>query len=167
MWQDRRSARLPHRRFSLVGFALAGGLILAWPALAQALFQQPMAAEPLDVNPFLNMLAMALVIERLLEIGVTYFPGLEEKKAALKDQPEALAQLKLKIMRLTMLIGMAMGVAACALWKFGVLDEIFNNNISPENFFNYLVTGIIAGAGADPVHQMVLILVSLRERLRG
>jgi hypothetical protein len=30
---------------------------------------------------------------------------------------------------------------------------------------NYLVTGIIAGA--DPVHQMVLILVCLRERLRG
>ncbi len=167
MLQDRQSARFSNRRFSLVWFALAGGLILAWPAVAQALFQQSMVSDPLDVNPFLNMLAMALVIERLLEIGVTYFPGLEDKKAALKDQPEALEQLKLKIMRLTMLIGMAMGIVACALWKFGVLDEIFNNNISPENFFNYLVTGIIAGAGADPIHQMVLILVSLRERLRG
>lgn len=167
MLQDRQSARLQNRRLSLVWFVLAGGLILAWPAVAQALFHQSMASDPLDVNPFLNMLAMALVIERLLEIGVTYFPGLEDKKAALKDQPEALEQLKLKIMRVTMLIGMAMGVAACVLWKFGVLDEIFNNNISPENFFNYLVTGIIAGAGADPVHQMVLILVSIRERLRG
>lgn len=167
MFQNQQSARLLRRRSLLVWFALAGGLILAWPAVAQALFQQSMASDPLDVNPFLNMLAMALVIERLLEIGVTYFPGLEDKKAALKDQPEALEQLKLKIMRVTMLIGMAMGIVACALWKFGVLDEIFNNNISPENFFNYLVTGIIAGAGADPVHQMVLILVSIRERLRG
>jgi hypothetical protein len=167
MLQDRQGARIPNRRSSFVWLALAGGLIVAWPALAQALFQESMASEPLDVNPFLNMLAMALVIERLLEIGVTYFPGLEDKKAALKDKPEELAQLKLKIMRLTMLIGMAMGVTACALWKFGVLDEIFNRNISPENFFNYLVTGIIAGAGADPVHQLVLILVSVRERLRG
>jgi hypothetical protein len=167
MLQDRQSFQIPNRRFSLVWFTLIGGLILAWPAVAQALFQEAMESKPLDVNPFLNMLAMALVIERLLEIGVTYFPGLEDKKAALKDKPEELEQLKLKIMRVTMLIGMAMGIVACSLWKFGVLDEIFNNNISPENFFNYLVTGIIAGAGADPVHQMVLILVSIRERLRG
>ena len=105
------------------------------------------------------------MIERLLEIGVTFFPGLEDKKAAAKDDEDKLAEIKLAITRTTMLIGMAMGIAACLIWKFGILDEIFPGRISPLNVFNQLITGIIAGAGADPVHQLVLILVSVRQRL--
>jgi hypothetical protein len=129
--------------------------------------QEPLASEPLDVNPFLNMLALALVIERLLEIGVMFFPGLEEKKLSLEKDAVALAAFKLKILRLTTLIGMGIGIFACVLFRFGVLDEIFPGRHLSMNFFNHLITGIIAGAGADPVHQLVLILVSLRERLRS
>jgi hypothetical protein len=53
------------------------------------------------------------------------------------------------------------------IFRFGVFDEFFPGRHLSLNFFNHLITGIIAGAGADPVHQLVLILVSVRERLRA
>jgi hypothetical protein len=146
---------------------LSGILFLIQPAFANVLWlQETAAAEPLDVNPFLNLLALALVIERLLEIGVTFFPGLEEKKIALRKSTDELAALRLKISRITMLIGMGLGILTCALFRFGILDEIFPGRHLELNFFNHLITGIIAGAGADPVHQLVLILVSVKQRLQ-
>jgi len=138
---------------------LVTGLFLVSPLFAQQFAVSP----PLDVNPFVNLLALALVIERLLEIGVTFFPGLEEKKAGLKETE--LAKLQVAIQKATMAIGMGLGVVACVFFQFGVLDEIFPGKISPANWFNAIITGVIAGAGADPVHQMVLILASVRERL--
>ncbi|MDZ7290809.1 MAG: hypothetical protein ONB44_14355 [candidate division KSB1 bacterium] len=138
-------------------------LFLARPALAQ----QAEAGEQLDVNPFLNLLALALVIERLLEIGVTFFPGLEEKKKRLDKDSDQLAALKLAISRTTMLVGMVLGVLACTIFHFGILDEIFPGRHLSMNLFNHILTGIIAGTGADPVHQLVLILVSVKERLRS
>jgi len=157
---------IPQRQTLLVVLVLIGGLFIAWPSLAQAIFQETEASEPLDVNPFLNLLALALIIERLLEIGVTFFPGLEEKKISLKDSPDALAALKLKISRTTMLIGMGLGIVSCIAFRFGILDEVFPGRGLALNFFNLLVTGIIAGAGADPVHQLVLILASVKQRLQ-
>jgi hypothetical protein len=147
---------------------LIGGLFLAQPVLAQGVlvFQEPLAAEPLDVNPFLNLLALALVIERLLEIGVTFFPGLEEKKLSLKKSPDEYAALQLKISRTTMLIGMGIGILTCVFFHFGVLDEVFPGRHLSMSFVNHLLTGIIAGAGADPVHQLVLILASVKQRLQ-
>lgn len=162
-------ARSPlHLSVSII-IIFAAGLFLAWPALSSAgsplLPQEVLEAPALDVNPFLNLLALALIIERLLEIGVTFFPGLEGKKIQYEDKPDQLAKLKLAILQITMLIGMAMGILACIIWKFGIIDEIFPGRISNLNLFNQVITGIIAGAGADPVHQLVLILVSVRQRL--
>jgi hypothetical protein len=163
MLQKARRAHPLTQQFILLMVVLIGGLFLPLPAFAQ----EATASTPFDVEPFLNLLALALVIERLIEIGVTFFPGLEDKRIALEDNPDELAKLKLKITRLTMLIGMVMGVLACVIFKFGIIDEIFPGRISNQNLFNTTVTGIIAGAGADPVHQLVLILVSVRERLRS
>jgi hypothetical protein len=164
-------ARFSGRLLMSIVVVLVAGFFLAWPVLSQMesplLTQEALESPPLDVNPFLNLLALALVIERLLEIGVFFFPGLEDKKVGLADKPDELAKLKLAINRTTILIGMGMGILACIIWKFGILDEIFPGRISSLNLFNHLVTGIIAGAGADPVHQLVLILVSVRERLRS
>ncbi len=157
---------LAQRSWRGLAAAFMGGLIFAWPALAQAFFQETMASEPLDTNPFLNLLALALVIERLLEIGVTFFPGLEEKRISLRKDAEAYAALQLKISRITMLIGMAVGILACVFFRFGVLDEIFPGRHLALNFFNHLLTGIIAGAGADPIHQLVLIISSVKQRLQ-
>ncbi|MDZ7361724.1 MAG: hypothetical protein ONB46_13505 [candidate division KSB1 bacterium] len=148
-----------------IGFALfiliVSTMFLAWPVFAQ----ETAVAPPLDVNPFLNMLALALVIERLIEIGVTFFPGLEEKKLSLRKTPDELAKLQLKISRVTMLIGMGLGVLSCVIFQFGVLDEIFPGKHLSLNFFNHLITGVIAGAGADPVHQLVLIIASVKQRI--
>jgi hypothetical protein len=163
MQQEKLRGRFTSRQFISALIVVLAGFFLAWPALAQ----EATESQPFDVNPYLNLLALALVIERLLEIGITlFFPGLAEKKASVKDDPDQLAKLKANIMRITMAIGIAMGVVACILWQFGILDEIFPGKLSALNLFNHLITGIIAGAGADPVHQLVLILVSVRERLR-
>jgi len=154
-------SRLSRRQIFFVLFILVGSVFLAWPLFAQ----ETAAAQPLDVNPFLNMLALALVIERLIEIGVTFFPGLEEKKISLRKTPDELAKLQLKVSRLTMLIGMGLGILTCVIFQFGILDEIFPGKHLSLNFFNHLITGIIAGAGADPVHQLVLIIASVKQRL--
>src|SRR5574341_236790 len=164
MLPKKSAPRLSGTHLLSVQIILCCSLFLAWSALGQAkyidapvlLMQEPLASEPLDVNPFLNMLALALVIERLLEIGVMFFPGLEEKKLSLEKDAVALAAFELKILRLTTLIGMGLGIFACVLFRFGVLDEIFPGRHLSMNFFNHLITGIIAGAGADPVHQLVL-----------
>jgi hypothetical protein len=162
------SARFLRKHRWFVFLILIGSVFLSPPVQAQeaSLFQETAASDPLDVNPFLNMLAMALVIERLLEIGVNFFPGLAEKKLALKKSPDELDALQLKISRTTMLIGMGLGVLACVFFRFGVIDEIFPGRHLSLNFFNHLLTGIIAGAGADPVHQLVLILASVKQRLQ-
>jgi hypothetical protein len=162
-------ARSPFRLSLSLIIIFAAGLFLAWPVLSQVesplLTQEALESPALDVNPFLNLLALALIIERLLEIGVTFFPGLEGKKIEFENKPDQLAKLRLAILQTTMLVGMAMGVLACIIWKFGIIDEIFPGRISNLNIFNQVITGIIAGAGADPVHQLVLILVSVRQRL--
>jgi hypothetical protein len=157
------------KQIRLLLFILICGVLLAQPVRSQGglVFQEPLAAEPLDVNPFLNLLALALVIERLLEIGVTFFPGLEEKKLSLKKSADEYAALQLKIARVTMLIGMGIGVLTCVFFRFGVLDEIFPGRHLSMSFINHLLTGIIAGAGADPVHQLVLILASVKQRLQA
>jgi hypothetical protein len=154
-------SRLSKRQIWLVLFIVVGSVFLAWPVFAQ----ETAASQPLDVNPFLNMLALALVIERLIEIGVTFFPGLEEKKISLRTTPDELARLQLRISRVTMLIGMGLGIVTCVIFQFGVLDEIFPGRHLSLNFFNHLITGIVAGAGADPVHQLVLIIASVKQRL--
>jgi len=162
MLQATYGARSSKRKFFSALLILIGVLFCAWPAFAQ----ETTASEPLDVNPFLNMLALALVIERLLEIGVTFFPGLEEKKLSLKKSPDELAALQLKISRATMLIGMGLGIFTCLLFQFGILDEIFPGRHLSLNLFNHLLTGVMAGAGADPIHQLVLILASVKQRLQ-
>ena len=161
-------ARFVRKRMWFVFLILIGSVFLSPPAPAREalLFQETTGSEPLDVNPFLNMLALALVIERLLEIGVTFFPGLAEKKLALKKSPDELAVLQLKISRTTMLIGMGLGILTCVLFRFGVIDEIFPGRHLGLSLGNHLLTGIIAGAGADPVHQLVLILASVKQRLQ-
>ena len=121
----------------------------------------------MDVNPFLNLLALALVIERLIEIVIVLIPGLEEKKLELKDDPPALAQFQLKLQRITLAVGMVLGLIFCTVFKFGILDEIFPGQMSPMNTLNHVITGLIAGSGSEPVHQLVLIIISVRERLRA
>jgi hypothetical protein len=162
MLQSIRGASVSRQKISTILLILVGSLFSAWPAFAQ----ETAASEPLDVNPFLNLLALALVIERLIEIAVTFFPGLEEKKLSLKKSPDELAALQLKITRTTMLIGMGLGIFSCILFRFGILDEIFPGKHLESNFFNLLLTGVIAGAGADPVHQLVLIIASVKQRLQ-
>ncbi len=119
----------------------------------------------MDVNPFLNLLAFALVIERIIEIVIFLIPGIEEKKDELEDNPDELEKFKLKIQRFTLIGGMVLGIVGCIVFKFGILDEIFPTRISPTSIFNLIVTGLIAGSGAEPVHQLVLIIVGIRNRL--
>jgi len=166
MLQKMFGTRISGKQILIVFVIMFGSVFLAWPSAARALFQEALASEQLNINPFINFLALALVIERLLEIGITFFPGLEEKKLALLKDDEKLAALQLKVSRVTMLIGMGLGVLACIIFKFGVLDEIFPGRHLALNVFNFLITGIIAGAGADPVHQLVLILASVKQRLQ-
>ena len=120
----------------------------------------------MEVNPFLNLLTLALVIERLIEIVVVLIPGIEEKKLKLADDLPALALFQLKLQRVTLVAGLVIGVLFCAIFKFGILDEIFPGLMSPFNSFNHIITGLIAGSGSEPVHQLVLIIVGVRDRLR-
>ncbi|MFQ5771726.1 MAG: hypothetical protein ACE5IW_07800 [bacterium] len=130
------------------------------------LFGRTFQGNPImDVNPFLNLLAFALVIERIIEIVMFLIPGIEEKKDELEDNPDELEKFKLKIQRFTLIGGMVLGIVGCIVFTFGILDEIFPNRIGPANLFNLVVTGLIAGSGAEPVHQLVLIIVSVRNRL--
>lgn len=121
----------------------------------------------MDVNPFLNLLTLALVIERLIEIVMVLIPGIEEKKLELIDDPPALAQFQLKLQRLTLAVGMVIGLAFCLIFKFGVLHLVFPGQMSPMNAFNHIITGLIAGSGSEPVHQLIMIIISVRERLRA
>lgn len=118
--------------------------------------------EQLDVHPFLNLLALALVIERLVEIILILVPGVLEHPPSEED-PDL---FRIRIQRITLVIGMVMGVSMCLVFKFGVLDEIFPGRISPLNAFNHVITGLIAGSGSEPVHHMIELLIGLRERLR-
>ncbi|MFQ6112994.1 MAG: hypothetical protein ACE5NG_02770 [bacterium] len=130
------------------------------------LFGGPLQGGPImNVNPFLNLLAFALVIERIIEIVIFLIPGIEEKKDELEGNPDELEKFKLKIQRFTLIGGMVLGIVGCIVFKFGILDEIFPDRISPTSLFNLIVTGLIAGSGAEPVHQLVLIIVSVRSRL--
>ncbi len=118
--------------------------------------------EWLDVNPFLNLLALALVIERLLEIILVLVPGVLEHPPSEKE-PDL---FRIRIQRITLVVGMLMGVSMCLAFQFGVLDEIFPGRISALNAFNHVITGLIAGSGSEPVHHMIELLIGLRERLR-
>ena len=140
-----------------VGIALAANT-----AAAQTAADSPI----MDVNPFLNLLALALVIERLIEIVIVLIPGIEEKKLNLADDLPALASFQLKLQRITLGVGLVMGVLFCTIFKFGILDEIFPGQMSPFNSFNHVVTGLIAGSGSEPVHQLVLIIIGIRDKLR-
>lgn len=121
----------------------------------------------MDVNPLLNLVTIALVIERLIEIVIVLIPGLEEKKLELQDNPDALAKFQLKIQRITLVAGMVVGLAFCTIFKFGILHLVFPGQMSSMNAFNHIITGLIAGSGSEPVHQLVLIIIGLRERLRA
>jgi hypothetical protein len=155
----------------LKGFLVSPRTIIAISFLFIALTAVTAAAQVapespvLDVNPYLNLLALALVIERLLEIAVVLIPGIAEKRLKLEDDPPALTRYQLALQRATLAIGMIIGVVLCGVFKFGVLDEIFPQQMSPLNTFNHVVTGLIAGSGSEPVHQLVLIIISVRERL--
>ncbi|MFQ5770541.1 MAG: hypothetical protein ACE5HX_08400 [bacterium] len=142
--------------------------ILYFIVFQSPLFGYPLQGSPImEVNPFLNLLAFALVIERIIEIIILLIPGIEEKKTELEDDPDALEQFKLKIQRFTLIGGMVLGIVGCIIFKFGILDEIFPTGISPTNIFNLIVTGLIAGSGSEPVHQLVLIIIGVRDRLRA
>jgi len=142
--------------------ALAGSLFLL---PAESLWAAQTTAQQVVMNPFLNLLALSLIIERLLEIAVTLIPGIEEKKIDLVDDAVAFARFALRIKRWTLLAGMALGVAFCLFLRFGILDEIFTGVISPENGLNLVITGLIAGSGSDPVHHIIQLLISVREKL--
>jgi len=135
---------------------------------SNVVFAQTASDSPImDVNPFLNLLALALVIERLIEIAMVLIPGIEEKKDELWDDPEGLRKFQLLLQRATLAVGMLIGVVSCIIFHFGILDEIFPGQMSPMNSFNHIVTGLIAGSGSEPVHQLVLIIIGIRERLRS
>ena len=121
----------------------------------------------MDVNPFLNLLTIALVIERLIEIVMVLVPGIEEKKLELQDDPPALAVYQLKLQRMTLIVGMVIGLALCTIFRFGILHLVFPDQMSSLNAFNHIITGLIAGSGSEPVHQLVLIIIGVRERLRA
>ncbi len=120
----------------------------------------------MGVNSFLSLLTLALVIERIIEINILLIPGMEEKKNELEYDPDALVQFKLKIRRFTLIGAMVLGIVGCVIFKFGILDEIFPNGIGSTNLFNLVLTGLIAGSIAEPVHHMVIISLGIRERLR-
>ncbi len=141
-------------------------VIVSLVVAVDTLFAQTGSESPImDVHPYLNLLALSLVIERLIEIAVILIPGIVEKKDELWDKPDELRKFQIKLQRITLGIGMAIGVTFCTLFKFGVLDEIFPGRMSPMNAFNHVVTGLIAGSGSEPVHQLVLMIISVRERL--
>ncbi|MFQ5822742.1 MAG: hypothetical protein ACE5JB_01660 [bacterium] len=121
----------------------------------------------MDVNPFLNLLAFALVIERIIEIIIQLIPGIEEKKTELEDDPDALEKFIITIRRFTLIGGMVLGIIGCIIFKFGIIDEIFPGRIGATNLLNLIVTGLVAGSGAEPVHQLVLIIIGVRDRLRA
>ncbi len=121
----------------------------------------------MDVNPLLNLVTIALVIERLIEIGMVLWPGLQEKKLELQDNPEELAKLQITLQRITLGVGMVLGLAFCLMFKFGIIHLVFPGQMSSQNAINHLITGLIAGSGSEPVHQLVLIIIGLRERLRA
>ena len=152
--------RSPRTVVALVFVTIA---LIANVASAQSELDTPL----MDLNPFLNLLALALVIERLLEIAIIIIPGIEEAKEKLKDDPDALAKLQLKIQRITLIVGIIIGNVFCIVFKFGVLDEIFPGHMSPANTLNHIITGLVAGSGSEPVHQMILILLGIRERLQA
>ena len=64
-------------------------------------------------------------------------------------------------------MGIIIGNVFCIVFKFGVLDEIFPGHMSPANTLNHIITGLVAGSGSEPVHQMILILLGIRERLQA
>jgi len=147
---------------TVVATVVVGITLISNVAFAQTTTDSPI----MDVNPFLNLLALALVIERLLEIVLILIPGIEEAKDKLKDDPDALKKLQLKIQRFTLAAGMVLGIIFCAVFKFGILDEIFSGRMSPDNALNHIITGLIVGSGSEPVHQLVLIILGIRDRLR-
>ncbi|MBN1543053.1 hypothetical protein JW992_13005 [candidate division KSB1 bacterium] len=140
------------------GFCFAESLRAAQP-VAQPVAQQ------LNMNPFLNLLALALIIERLIEIVLILIPGIEEKKIKLYDDILKYAVLQLTIQRCTLVVGMALGVFFCMFFRFGILDEVFPGQAQPDHWLNLVVTGLIAGSGSEPVHQIIQTLLSLREKL--
>lgn len=148
---------------TLIAVIVVGIALISNVAMAQTTTDSPI----MDINPFLNLLALALVIERLLEIFIILIPGIEEAKEKLKDDPDALKKLQLKIQRYTLVAGMVLGNIFCIVFKFGILDEIFPGHMSPANTLNHIITGLIAGSGSEPVHQMILILLGIKERLRA
>jgi len=148
---------------TVIALVIVGIAVFANVAMAQTTIDSPL----MDMNPFLNFLALALVIERLLEIALILIPGIEEAKDKLQDPPDALKKLQLKIQRYTLAAGMVLGLVFCLVFKFGILDEIFPGQMSPFNTLNHIITGLIAGAGSEPVHQMILILLGIRDRLRA
>jgi hypothetical protein len=140
--------------------------VVLFAIIQTPLFARTFQGSPImDVNPFLNLLAFALVIERIIEIVILLIPGIEERKDELEDNPDELEKFKLKIQRFTLIGGMVLGIIGTIVFKFGILDEIFPNGIGATNLFNLVVTGLIAGSGAEPVHQLVLIIISVRSRL--
>jgi hypothetical protein len=143
--------------FVFVAVAMAANV-----AAAQTTGSSPI----MDVNPLLNLVTIALVIERLMEIGMVLYPGLEEKKLELQDNPTELAKFQILLQRITLVVGMVLGLAFCLLFQFGILHLVFPGQMSSQNAINHIITGLIAGSGSEPVHQLVLIIIGLRERLR-
>ena len=143
--------------FVFVAVAMAANV-----AAAQTTGSSPI----MDVNPLLNLVTIALVIERLIEIGMVLYPGLEEKKLELQDNPLELAKFQIKLQRITLGIGMFLGLAFCLFFNFGIIHLVFPGQMSSQNAINHIITGLIAGSGSGPVHQLVLIIIGLRERLR-
>lgn len=148
---------------TVIAVVVAGIALFSNSALAQTTTDSPI----MDVNPFLNILALALVIERLLEIILIIIPGIEETKNRLRDDPDDLKKFQLMIQRYTLIAGMVLGNIFCIVFKFGILDEIFPEQMSAANTLNHIITGLIAGSGSEPVHQMILIILGIKERLRA
>ncbi|MBD3373477.1 hypothetical protein GF406_00440 [candidate division KSB1 bacterium] len=116
------------------------------------------------MDSFYALLVLALIIERLLEIGVVLIPGLEDTKLKLKDTLDY-KQFVLKLKRGVLVAGMVLGMLFCFFLNFGILNSVFPEQISASNRFDHLITGIIAGSGSEPVHHIIKIIIGIRQKL--
>ncbi len=116
------------------------------------------------MDAFYNLLVLALIIERLLEIMVVLIPGIEDTKLQLEDNEEY-KKFVLKLKRGVLIAGMVTGMLFCFFLNFGILTSVFPDQIATSNRFDHLITGIIAGSGSEPVHHMIKIIVGIRQKL--
>ncbi len=116
------------------------------------------------MDSFYALLVLALIIERLLEIGVVLIPGIEDTKIKLEENQDY-KKFVLKLKRGVLIAGMVLGMLFCFFLNFGILNSVFPDQISASNRIDHLITGIIAGSGSEPVHHIIKIIIGIRQKL--